>query len=70
VPVYDEVFIDEGDVDMVAAMRAYKEVGYKGTIMPDHTPRVVGDSPDLKRGFAYALGYMRALMDAVGVDAE
>ncbi|MBI3922510.1 MAG: mannonate dehydratase [Armatimonadetes bacterium] len=70
VPIYDEVFIDEGKVDMIAAMRAYKEVGYKRTIMPDHTPQVLGDTPDGKRGFAYALGYMRAAMQALGVEAE
>jgi len=70
VPVYDEVFIDDGKVNMAAAMRAYQEVGYKGTIMPDHTPRVIGDSADLKRGFAFALGYMRALMQAAEVESE
>lgn len=69
VPVYDEVFIDEGDVDMVAAMKAYTEVGYKRTIMPDHSPIVLGDS-DGCRGFAYALGYMRALMQVFDTDGE
>lgn len=68
VPVYDEVFVDEGDADMVAAMRAYKEVGYRGTIMGDHTPRVAGDTPFGHRGHAFALGYIRALMQALGVD--
>ena len=65
-PVYDEMFIDDGDVDMLEAMGAYKEVGYTGTIMPDHTPKVVGDTPGGHRGRAFALGYMRALMRAVG----
>lgn len=69
-PRFDETFIDEGDVDMLAAMRTYKEVGYTGTIMPDHTPRVAGDTPWGHRGRAYAIGYMRALMQAVGVQAR
>ena len=68
VPVYDEVFIDDGDTDMVAAMRAYQEVGYRGTIMPDHTPRVADDSPFGHRGRAFALGYIRALMQVFGMD--
>ena len=68
VPVYDEVFIDDGDTDMVAAMRAYKEVGYSGTIMPDHTPRVIGDTPFGHRGRAFALGYIRALMQALDIE--
>jgi mannonate dehydratase len=67
VPRYDEVFIDEGDVDMLEAMRTYKEVGYTGTIMPDHTPAVAGDTLYGHRGRAFALGYMKALMHAAGV---
>jgi len=65
VPRFDESFIDDGDVDMLEALRMYKEVGYTGTIMPDHWPRVVGDSPLI--GHAHALGYLKALMDALGV---
>ena len=69
VPVYEEVFIDEGDVDMAAAVRAYKEVGYQGMLMPDHTPVVVGDTPWGHRGRAFALGYIRALMHAADAAA-
>lgn len=69
-PVYSEVFIDDGDTDMVAAMRAYKEVGYQGTIIPDHTPRVVGDTLYGHRGRAFALGYIRALMQALDIEEE
>ena len=65
VPRFDESFIDDGDVDMLQALRTYKEVGYTGTIMPDHWPRVVGDSPLI--GEAHALGYLKALMEALDV---
>jgi len=65
VPRFDESFIDDGDVNMLEALRMYKEVGYMGTIMPDHWPRVVGDSPLI--GHAHALGYLKALMEAIGV---
>jgi hypothetical protein len=37
---FQETFIDDGDVDMLKAMRVYKEVGYDGMMMPDHVPRV------------------------------
>lgn len=70
IPRFDESFIDDGDVDMLEAMRTYKEVGYTGTIMPDHTPKVVGDTPWGHRGRAFALGYMKALMKAVGALEE
>jgi hypothetical protein len=29
-----ETFIDDGDVDMLKAMRVYKEVGFDGMMMP------------------------------------
>lgn len=48
-----------------ADARVREEVGYTGTIMPDHWPGVVGDSPLI--GHAHALGYLKALMDALCV---
>jgi mannonate dehydratase len=70
IPRFEESFIDDGDVDMLEALRAFKEVGYTGTIMPDHTPRVAGDTPWGARGRAYALGYIRALMKMLDVLEE
>ena len=37
---FQETFPDDGDVDMIRAMRVYKEVGYDGMIMPDHVPQI------------------------------
>ena len=64
-PRFDEVFIDEGDVDMFAAMQAYQEVGFDGVLIPDHAPSVSGETGYRHRGMAFSLGYMRALMQAV-----
>jgi mannonate dehydratase len=63
-PEFEESFIDDGDTDMWEALRAYKETGYTGTIMPDHVPDGVGGA---LTGRAYALGYMRAMMKALDV---
>jgi mannonate dehydratase len=63
-PKFDEVFIDEGDVNMIAALKAYRDAGYDGVVTPDHTPRVVGDEGGL-RGKAFAVGYIRAGMQAL-----
>ena len=41
---FRETFIDDGDVDMLKAMRVYKEVGYDGMMMPDHVPTIEGDT--------------------------
>ena len=65
---FQEAFPDEGVVDMFQAMRVYREVGYDGMIMPDHVPSIPGDAGNYSggpRGFAFALGYLRGVMQAV-----
>ncbi len=59
-----EVFPDEGAVDMLKALRLYKEVGYPYMVMPDHVPGIAGDEAD-RVGFAYCYGYLHALMQAI-----
>jgi mannonate dehydratase len=50
------------------AMCVSREVGYDGMIMPDHVPTVDGD-PDKLQGFAFAFGYIKALIAAVRAEA-
>jgi hypothetical protein len=57
---FQETFPDDGDVNMIRAMRVYKEVGYDGMLMPDHVPVIDGDAGG-KQAFAYAYGYIQAL---------
>ena len=66
VPRFRESFIDLGDINMVEAMRVWKQVGYDGPMTPDHYPVIVGDSDYQHRSRAHAIGYMKALMEAVG----
>ena len=65
VPRYEETFIDEGDVDMLEAMRAYKETGYELAIVSDHSPGIPGDLPGRKIGRSFSHGYIRGLVQAV-----
>jgi len=65
VPKYVEVFLDEGDLDMLQVMKTYKEVGYAGPMVSDHTPKVEGDTPWGHRGRTFSHGYMRGLVQAV-----
>jgi mannonate dehydratase len=65
VPRYTEVFIDEGDVDMLQAFKTYRDVGYAGPFVSDHTPGVEGDTPWGHRGRTFSHGYMKALVQAV-----
>eukprot|EP01126_Amoeba_proteus_P034574 TRINITY_DN344_c0_g2_i13.p1 TRINITY_DN344_c0_g2~~TRINITY_DN344_c0_g2_i13.p1 ORF type:complete len:364 (-),score=44.80 TRINITY_DN344_c0_g2_i13:160-1251(-) len=51
-----ETFQDEGQTDMLAALNAWKEVGFTGPIRPDHVPLL----PNLESGHATgekAVGY-------------
>ena len=41
---FQETFPDDGDIDMLRAIRTYKEVSYDGMLMPDHVPRIPGDN--------------------------
>ncbi len=64
---FDEVFIDEGDVDMAAAMQLYAEHNYDGLIDPDHAPVMETDTQfGRHRGYAFAIGYMTALKQIMG----
>jgi len=64
VPNYYETFIDDGDVDMVRALRLYHENGFDGVLIPDHTPQMACDAP-WHAGMAYALGWMRAVIGII-----
>lgn len=61
---FQETFPDDGDVDMIRAIRTYQEVGYDGMIMPDHVPTIEGDTGRLQ-AFSFALGYIQALIQMV-----
>jgi mannonate dehydratase len=61
---FQEVYPDEGDIDFVKAMKVYKEVGYPYMMMPDHVPAHPDDRGGMQ-AFAFAYGYIRALIQAV-----
>ena len=65
---FQETFIDDGDVDMLKAMRVYKEIGYDGMMMPDHVPTIPGDPKGLQ-AFAFTFGYIKALIATVASEA-
>ena len=62
VPKYHETFVDDGDIDMVEIVRVLRDEGYDGVLIPDHTPEPICPAP-WHAGNAYALGYMRALVN-------
>ncbi|MEM2875500.1 MAG: mannonate dehydratase [Candidatus Bathyarchaeia archaeon] len=70
---FEETFHDDGQTDMVAAMRAYKEVGFDGPMRPDHVPMMEGEEGPpgyTMLGRLYAIGYMKGLIQAIWGSAK
>jgi mannonate dehydratase len=63
IPKYIETFVDDGDIDIVEIIRILRDEGFEGVLIPDHTPELTCAAP-WHAGMAYALGYMRALVNA------
>lgn len=66
---FEETWHDAGKTDMLACMKAYRDIGFDGVLRPDHVPTVEGDS-NSNAGYSafgrlYAIGYIRGLMEAV-----
>ncbi|MEX0762878.1 MAG: mannonate dehydratase [Dehalococcoidia bacterium] len=69
---YTEVFLDEGEVDMFAVMQELVRQKYPRLIYPEHPPVVDADrdhpfdglSSGRYTGFAYTVGYARAMLQA------
>jgi mannonate dehydratase len=70
---FEETWHDAGKTDMLACMKAYRDIGFEGVLRPDHVPTVEGDSNDHAGysafGRLYAIGYIRGLHQAVYADA-
>ena len=64
---FEEVFPDEGDMDMAAVLRTLQSVDYPHMVMPDHMP-THPDDPGGHRAFAFGYGYIKALIQAVGTE--
>lgn len=64
VPNYQEVFVDEGDIDMIRILKILKEKNYNGVLIPDHTPQMTCDAP-WHAGMAYTLGFIKAALKMI-----
>ena len=63
-PSFQEVFLDEGDIDMHRAMSIYRDAGFNGPFMMDHTPGFPQTDAG-RAGQAYAVGYIRGVIQSV-----
>jgi mannonate dehydratase len=64
VPNYKEVFLDEGDINMIEILKILKRKEFSGVLIPDHTPQMNCEG-SWHAGMAYALGYMNAALKLI-----
>jgi mannonate dehydratase len=62
VPYFVETFVDNGYTDMLKLMRTLHEADFRGAVIADHVPTMVGGP---RTGWAYSIGYIKALLTAV-----
>ncbi|HUS33788.1 MAG TPA: mannonate dehydratase [Verrucomicrobiae bacterium] len=62
IPRFVETFVDNGYTDMLRLMRTLHEVDFRGALIADHVPTMVGGT---RVGWAYSIGYIKALYAAV-----
>jgi mannonate dehydratase len=63
---FDEVFPDEGKLDMLKTLKVLKEVGYDGIVQPDHAPHTIGDTEYGHISHAFQIGYLKGILQGVG----
>lgn len=62
---YEEVALDDGDMNMFKILLTLQEAGFDGGLQIDHLPDYTNDDRHQKIGSAYAVGYVKALLAAL-----
>lgn len=65
VPKFREAFIGEGNLNMFAVMKTLHELNFKGFLIDDHVPRMVGDEGWVSLSRAFANGQMVTMLDVL-----
>lgn len=71
---FHETFHDDCPTDLSDMLRVYGEIGFRGPMRPDHAPTLDGED-NSKPGYSiggkvFAVGYMKGVMDALGIRYE
>ena len=59
---YEEVDIDDGEINLYRVLKTLREINYRGVINPDHVPTYVGDRENKMIAWAHAVGYVQGLL--------
>jgi mannonate dehydratase len=70
---FHETFHDNGPTDMIRMLEVYSKGGFVGPIRPDHAPALSGEAQNGRAsgytigGKVLAFGYMKGIMDSLGL---
>lgn len=64
---FEEVLLDDGDMNMFRILQALQKVGFDGCLNPDHTCQLEGDNANGVLGVAYSVAYIKGLLAALSV---
>ena len=62
---FEEVLLDDGDMNMFRVVRELRRVGFDGCLNPDHLQQIEGDNASAHQALAYSIGYIKALLAAL-----
>ena len=62
---FEETLLDDGDLNMFKIISELKKIDFDGCINPDHIPLIPGDTEARSIGWAYSIGYLKALFAAL-----
>ena len=63
---FEEVLLDDGDMNMFKIVRELQHLGFDGCLNPDHYPTLEGDAPGTNtHALAYSVGYIKAMLAAL-----
>ncbi|RDB05233.1 mannonate dehydratase [Runella aurantiaca] len=61
---FQEVYPDNGEMNFAQVVRALRDVGYAGMVMPDHVPHHHDPAASLQ-AFSFCYGYIKGLLQTV-----
>ena len=62
---FEEVLLDDGDMNMFRVVSELRRVGFDGCLNPDHLQDIEGDNASAHQALAYSIGYIKALLAAL-----
>ncbi len=68
-PVFQEALPDDGILDLYAVVKALRQVGYSGPMVPDHLPELAGDGRSRRAAMAYCIASFRAMLRRANEEA-